>query len=452
LSIATPEVIAKRESAVADMEKLEESIDPDLKKFVKALSEDEQEKLQDNVSLILNLRPDQRTDEQKVTLAKYFRKEPAFKKVFDQLDVLKKKLPKFPTTLILQEMPKGRESHVHIKGDFTRKGERVSPGVLKVLHPLNVKNPNRLDLARWLVDPKNPLIGRVTMNRIWQAYFGKGIVETENDFGTQGAEPSHPELLDWLATELIARNWSLKEMHRLIVTSATYRQSSKVRADLAKADPYNKLLGRQERFRLDAEVIRDNALAISGLLSRKMGGPSVYPPQPEGVYAFTQVKREWTTSTGADRYRRGIYTFFQRSAPYPSLIVFDAPDGNSACTRRVRSNTPLQALTLLNDEAFLELARGLAERTLAQTTSDAERLRYAFRLCVARDPRPAEQKLLEGYLHRQMQEFAAAPKDALAFLRLPATTTTDAGALAERAAWTATARALLNLDEVITRE
>jgi hypothetical protein len=306
------------------------------------------------------------------------------------------------------------------------------------------------------------LLGRVTVNRLWQHYFGKGLVETENDFGTQGSSPSHPELLDWLATEFLQQGWSLKKMHRLIVTSATYRQSSKVRPELAKLDPYNKLLARQARLRLDAELVRDSALAASGLLNLKIGGPSVFPPQPAGVYAFTQVNYQWKTSTGDDRYRRGLYTFLQRSAPYPGLTVFDAPDGNSSCTRRVRSNTPLQALTLLNDKTFLEFAHGLAYRVLKEgPTDDKGRLEFAFRLTLIRKPAAWELAKLEKFLQQQVKQYEAVPeKKARALLKaepgagvnllecdLPAEIS-----VCERAAWTTVTRVLMNLDEFITRE
>jgi hypothetical protein len=379
----------------------------------------------------------------------------------DEITALKKNRPNSPTTLVLEELAEPRVTNVHLGGDFTRKGEVVSPGVPAVLHALPPsEHPNRLDLARWLVDRRNPLLGRVTVNRLWQHYFGKGLVETENDFGTQGTPPSHPELLDWLATEFAGSEgeggkWGVKAMHRLIVTSATYRQSSKVRPDLAERDPQNRCLARQARLRLDAEIVRDNALAASGLLSRKVGGPSVFPPQPGGIYQFTQVSTKWQPSTGPERYRRGLYTFFKRSAPYPALTVFDAPDGNSACTRRVRSNTPLQALTLLNDQAYLEMAQGLARRVLTHgPDSDGGRLRYAFRLCLAREPSPTEADRLARYLAQQVEEYRGAPEEARALL--PAENTEGKGPagmdIPRRAAWTALARVLLNLDEFITRE
>jgi hypothetical protein len=254
------------------------------------------------------------------------------------------------------------------------------------------------------------------------------------------------------------QGWSLKGLHRLIVTSATYRQSSRVRPELETIDPRNHLLARQTRLRLEAEVIRDVALAASGLLDHRIGGPSVHPPQPDGVYKFTQIQRPWKTSTGADRYRRGLYTFFQRSAPYPALTVFDAPDANSACTRRNRSNTPLQALTLLNDQAFLELARGLADRALRDVPDgDAVRLRYAFRLCLAREPSATEAARLEKYLRLQLEEYRASPEEAQALLAPQAKDEVGPprppdAETPRRAAWTAVARVLLNLDEFITRE
>jgi mono/diheme cytochrome c family protein len=236
------------------------------------------------------------------------------------------------TTLVMSELPKPRDSFLFIKGDFTRKGEPVTPGTPAILPALKVAEgtrPTRLDLARWLFDPANPLTARVYVNRIWQQYFGRGLIETENDFGTQGSPPSHPELLDWLATELMAKGWSTKAIHRAIVLSATYRQSSRVRPDLEEKDPLNKLLARQTRLRLDAEVVRDVALVASGQFNPKLGGPPVFPPQPDGVMNLGQVKREWKPSTGADRYRRGLYTHLWRATPHPALAVFDGTDGFS---------------------------------------------------------------------------------------------------------------------------
>ena len=373
---------------------------------------------------------------------------------------LKQSIPPIATTLILRERSTPRPTHIHLGGDFTRKGALVAPAVPAVLHSMNdVKKPNRLDLAKWVVDPRNPLTARVTVNRFWQRYFGLGFVETENDFGTQGTPPSHPELLDWLASEFMygasggrqsPGAWSVKAMHRLIVTSATYRQSSRYRPELANVDLRNRLLARQNRLRLDAEVVRDNALAASGLLAARIGGPSVFPPQPEGVYAFTQIDKAWKTESGPNRYRRGLYTYFWRSAPHPGLMAFDAPEANTTCTRRNRSNTPLQALTLLNDEAFVEFARGLALRVLTECPGDATRVRHLFRVCLARQPSAREQQRLEQFLARQVAALEKAPEAEVVRLVPPGLSKDVSPRRA--AAWTMLARVLLNLDEFITRE
>jgi hypothetical protein len=339
-----------------------------------------------------------------------------------------------------------------IRGDFLRPGVPVTPGVPAVLHdlPEGVTAPNRLDLARWLMDPDNPLTARVIVNRAWQRFFGTGLVETDNDFGTQGSPPSHPELLDWLASELIREQWSMKALHRLIVTSATYRQSSQSRADLVAADPRNRLLARQSRLRLEAEVIRDASLSASGLLSDKIGGPPVHPPQPDGIYVFTQNAKPWQESTGEDRYRRALYTQFWRSSPHPMLPTFDVPDANSACTRRNRSNTPLQALTLANDRGFMELAQALAGRVLAEAPSyDDGRVRYAFDCVLGREPEESETATLKGYLEDQRAHFVDNAE--VAALLSPASLP-DNLSPADGAAWTLLARVLLNLDEFITRE
>ena len=257
---------------------------------------------------------------------------------------------------------------------------------------------------------ENPLTSRVTVNRMWQRYFGLGLVETENDFGSQGTLPSHPQLLDWLASELIHRDWDLKQMHRLIVTSATYRQSSAARPDLSEIDPDNRLLARQNRLRLEAELIRDAALTASGLLTSKIGGVSVFPPQPEGFGQFTQVNREWKTAEGPNRYRRGMYTFFRRSAAYPNLAMFDAPNTQATNTRRNRSNTPLQALTLLNDQTQTEFSRALAKAILDQGgVTRSDRIRYVFERCLTRLPEPREVDRLRSFLVRMVDD-ALTPK------------------------------------------
>jgi hypothetical protein len=384
------------------------------------------------------------------------------------LGELRRREPKFTTTLIMRELPQPRETYIHLGGDFTRKGLVVKPGVPAVLPRLPPEANTRLDFAKWMIEPQNPLTSRVTVNRIWQEYFGKGIVETENDFGTQGAKPSHPELLDWLASELVRQKWSQKAIHRLIVTSAVYRQSSKQRSDADEIDPFNKLLARQNRLRLDAEIIRDSALSASGLLTGTVGGPSVYPPIPEGAMSVTQVSGAWLVAIGPDRYRRGLYTFFRRSAAYPALLVFDAPDTTSACTRRVRSNTPLQALTTLNDETFVEMAEGLAARIIKEApASNKERIRYAYILVLGRAPRPDEEQRLERYLARQLDEYKMNPSRAIELIynggkfspdglplnppsaKLAAMLPPD---LPLEAAWTGVSRVLLNLDDFLTRE
>jgi hypothetical protein len=317
-----------------------------------------------------------------------------------------------PTTLVLKELAKTRKTHLLTAGDFTRPAEEVTPGVLSVLHAFKPDQGaiNRLDLARWIASNQNPLTARVIANRVWQAYFGRGIVETDNDFGSQGTPPSHPELLDWLAVEFVEQGWSLKSLHRTIVHTRAYRRDSANRADLIEKDPDNRLLARQTRLRLDAELVRDSALVASGILTHKVGGPPVYPPIPDGVMSLGQVKRVWNTSKGADRTRRGLYTFTYRVTPPPAFAVFDAPDGLSTCTRRNRSNTPLQALTLLNDPAYFEAAQALAK------VIEKEGLATAFRRCTSRAPEAAELAVLS-------------PLDRLS-----------------------AARALLNLDETITRD
>ena len=336
--------------------------------------------------------------------------------------------------MVMRERHAPRETHVLVRGDFLRRADKVDPGTFDVLHEFQPEStpPNRLDFAKWLVDPSNPLTPRVAVNRVWQKYFGRGIVETENDFGTQGTPPTHPELLDWLARQFVENGWSMKKLHQLIVSSATYRQSSKARPELAEIDSRNLLLARQERLRVEAEIVRDLALSASGMLTPKVGGPPVFPPQPDGVYAFTQRKKEWKTNEGEDRYRRTMYTFFYRSAPHPMLTTFDSPRFNATCTRRTRSNTPLQSLMVSNDAGLFELAERMAARVIAERpkSDDRERMERMFRLCLCRVPQQNELVALLNYLDSQRQDES----------------------VDEANAWTATARVLMNLDEFITRE
>jgi hypothetical protein len=363
----------------------------------------------------------------------------------------KKLAASIPTTLVMADLPKPRQTHVLVRGDFLRKGDRVQPDVPAALPGLPETSgpPTRLDLARWLVDPRHPLTARVTVNRVWMRYFGRGLVETENDFGMQGSLPSHPELLDWLAAEFM-QGWSQKRLHRLILTSATYRQASQARPDLEREDPLNQRLARQVRLRVDAELVRDLALGASGLFNPKIGGPSVYPPQPGGVYAFTQRQAAWPTSTGPERYRRSLYTFFMRSAPYPTLTTFDAPNFNQTCTRRARSNTPLQSLTMANDQALFELAQAFGQRLLTSPAGDdLARLQRGFRLALVRSAEPPELERLAAYLARQRTAWAGSPEDAKRFSGSAFPEGTPA---AEAAAWVSVARLLMNLDEFMTRE
>lgn len=346
---------------------------------------------------------------------------------------LRKQEPTIATTLVVRELSEPRETRRLQGGDFTRPGEPVEPGVPEVLLALRgdgERGLNRVDLAQWLVSPDNPLTPRVLVNRLWQVHFGRGIVETDADFGTQGALPSHPELLDWLAREVVEKDWSLKALDRLILRSATYRQRSKARSELVEVDPENRRLARQSRLRLDAELVRDSALVAAGLLVSRLGGPGVFPPQPEGVMGLGQIKREWKAAEGPDRYRRGIYTYVWRATPHPLLTTFDAPDATLACTRRPRSNTPLQALLLLNDQAFFECAQALAARVLDNCAAgdDDARLARLFRTALARVPTVEDRSRLRELLRHERET------------------------LDESAAWTSVARAVLNLDEFITRE
>ncbi len=351
-------------------------------------------------------------------ISKERKAELKFDAVAKQLRELDATLPPVSEAPVLRTLD--RKTHLLMRGDFKQPGEAVEPGTPAALPPLDAAGarPTRLDLARWLVARENPLTARVAVNRIWQEYFGRGLARTSENFGNQGERPSHPELLDWLAAEFMESGWSLKHVHRLIVSSATYRQSSHSRADLAARDPENKLLARQTRLRLSAEAIRDSALAASGLLSPEVGGPSVRPPRPGG-------EKGWKESTGPDRYRRGMYIQLNRTAPYPLMVNFDAPNGYGALCRRGRSNTPLQALNLLNDPAFIEAARTLAWRTETEGHGDFEpRLDRMFELCLARKPAHDERDWLRTYWKSQPAGMA----------------------------WTGLASVLLNLDEFITRE
>jgi hypothetical protein len=405
--------------------------------------------------LALRAAPDKRTNEQKKLLVAEFAKVDQDKLAAEKTLAEARRalgLGAAVNTMVMRDLPEPRETFIHLRGSFLdhdRKTGPLRPGVPAALPALPDKTTqrNRLDLAEWLVRPDHPLVPRVTVNRVWMRYFGKGLVTTENDFGTQGTYPTHPELLDWLAHDFVANGWSMKRLHKLIVTSATYRQSSHARPDLTETDPLNTLLARQNRLRVEAEIVRDAALSASGLLHPKVGGPGVKPPQPEGVYAFTQNKKSWTAATGPDRYRRGLYIQFYRSAPYPLLTTFDSPDFQSVCTGRVRSNTPLQSLAMANDEALFELAQGLGARLLKEVPADDEkRLERAFFLCYARPPSDAERNAVASFRESQLASFRKDPVAAAAVAPKGATDPAVA------ASWTTVARALMNTDEFITRE
>ena len=358
--------------------------------------------------------------------------------------------------MVMKDLDQIPETYLLSRGDFLvpdKDRGPLKPGVPAALGPAGATSyANRLDLARWLVSRDNPLTARVTVNRVWARYFGRGLVETENDFGFQGTPPTHPELLDWLAAEFMEHGWSLKHLHRTILLSATYCQSSAHRADdhpQQTIDPDNYLLSRQNRYRVEAEIVRDQAVFASGLFTPHIGGPGIHLPQPDGIYDFTQNKKDWPTAQGPDRYRRTMYTMFYRSAPYPLLSTFDAPDFSTVCTRRVRSNTPLQSLTTANDVVFIELAEGLARRILSASSlgSDDERLTEMFRICLTRTPEDRERAVLQEYLSRERARFSGSPEEAAQFIQPQES---DA-AIGDLAAWTSVARTLFNTDEFLMR-
>jgi mono/diheme cytochrome c family protein len=397
-----------------------------------------------------------RTGQQRNNLAAFYRTiARSLKPARDRLADLRKELAALgiPTALIMRERPSHERpsAFVRRRGSFLDRGERVYAGLPAWLHPLrDDQMPNRLGLANWVVDERNPLTRRVVVNRAWEQFFGRGIVETSEDFGTQGSPPSHPELLDWLATELVEQGWRMKALHRLIVTSATYRQSSAAPPALVERDPYNRLLARGPRFRMEAEMVRDVTLSASGLLSRRIGGPSVFPPQPEGIWDIPYSTDKWTTSEREDRYRRGLYVFIRRSATYPSFMTFDATSRESCTVRRVRTNTPLQALVTLNDEAFFEAAQALAARVLREAASpDANRATYAFRLAASRTPTADEVARILASYAEHLARFRSDPAAAQHAVGQYAVTGVDAP---EQAAWTLVANAILNLDETLTKE
>lgn len=407
-----------------------------------------------------------RSKEQKEALRRYFLAYEApesLRRAYAELRALEREkeelIKAIPTAMVMEEMEEPRETWVLGRGDYRNKVEKVEPGVPAVLPPLPANAPrNRLGLARWLVDPTHPLTARVAVNHFWQMYFGTGLVKTAEDFGSQGEPPSHPELLDWLATEFIRTGWDVKAMQRLIVTSATYRQASRLTPELLQKDPENRLLARGPRFRLPAEMIRDNALAVSGLLNREMYGRAVFPYQPKNVwediaYGDVYSAQKYVQSHGKDLYRRSLYTFWKRTAPPPAMILFDAPDREKCIARRPRTNTPLQALALLNDATYVEAARALATRILREAgNGTAARIRYGFRLVTGRTPSAGEIQAVARVVEGALPRFRNRPEAAAQLLAVGEFPADPDLASPELAAWTAAASVLLSMDETITKE
>ncbi len=431
-------------------------------------------KIPKNIAKVLKMVPDKRNDSQRQELLDYFSgNDPSTKPLVEKLNAIKKKVPVKPehhVRVIGQRTMEPRKTFVLRRGEFLEPVSEVEikPSGLSTLQALPIRNPNllgdRLDLAQWLVSKENPLTPRVTVNHVWRTLFGTGIVKSANDFGIRGDAPSHPELLDWLARNFVGLDrepianaiqtiaWSRKELIKQIVMSATYRQSSKRRMELSTIDPENQLLACQNRLRVEGEIVRDISLDAAGLLARTIGGPSVFPALPPGIAELSYAGNfKWTVSKDTDRYRRGMDTFFKRTAPHPNLITFDCPDANLTCVDRNTSNTPLQALVVLNNESFVEAAQGFAKLLLnSSTTSDAKsNLVHAFRICLARPPKDGEVMVLLDVLEASRRFYAEHLSDAKTMVgNLPALHIE----IQENAAWIATVRVLLNLDEFITRE
>lgn len=411
------------------------------------------------VRRILSISADKRTDEQISAVFSHWRTTVAdWKAENDKIEAQWKRWPVGSTQLVVQSRDEKRNTSILTRGDFLKPTKPVIAGVPAFLNPLNdpKADGSRLTLANWIASRDSPTTARVFVNRVWQSYFGMGIVATPEDFGLRSDTPSHPELLDWLAVEFMDRGWSIKDLHRLIVNSSTYRQSSKVTPELYERDQYNRLLARAPRLRVDGEIVRDIALAASGLLNPKVGGPSLYSPAPAFLFMppASYGPFNWIEVKGNDRYRRALYTFRRRSTPYPMLSNFDVPNGDSSCVKRTRSNTPLQALTLLNESVFVDCARALGLRAIREGgKTDAERIAFAFKCCTGRPPSTDEEQVLAKLLADERErikkgevnpnELAVGDKAA----KLP-----EGVSPADAAAFTVIARVLLNLDETITKE
>jgi len=415
--------------------------------------------LPQNVRELLAIPAAERTSEQMQMVFSYWRTtEPSWQRQNDEISKLWREHPEGSSQLVLAQRDDPRPTHILTRGDFLKPAKLVEAGTPAYLNPPPPGPADRLSFAKWLVARDSPTTARAFINRVWQTYFGVGIVATSEDLGTQSEPPSHPELLDWLAVEFMDSGWNVKAIQKLIVTSATYRQSSNSTPELTERDPYNRLLARGPRFRVEGEVVRDITLAASGLLNPAIGGPSVYPPAPAFLFQppASYSPKNWFESKGPDRYRRALYTFRYRSLPYPMLDTFDTPNGDSSCVRRSRSDTPLQALTALNEPVSVETARALAWKTLREGgKTDDERVTYAFRRCVSRKPDQKEEAALESLLKKEESRYAdgkrnpwdLAADDPAKPPALPAGVTPEMAA-----AWTVVSRVMLNLDETITKQ
>lgn len=405
---------------------------------------------------IVDRSPSERTPDQQNKIAAYYRTiAPSLQPLRDQIAQLTKSRPEVPTVPVMVELPpeQQRKTRLMIKGNFLNTSDEVQAAVPRAFHAIGKEGPvNRLELARWLVDRNNPLTARVMANRLWSQVFGIGLVETEEDFGSQGDLPTHPELLDWLALEFMA-DWDVKRLLKTMVCSATYRQTAQVTPEKTEKDPRNRYLARAPRFRLEAEMVRDQALALSGLLSRKSHGPSVFPPQPAGLWqAAFNGERTWTTSPGEDKYRRGLYTLWRRTVPYPSMAAFDAPSREICTVRRVRTNTPLQAFVTLNDPVYVEASQALGRRLVREGgVTPVERVRYGLELVLARPAQAAQIDQLVALFESEKSYYSQHEVEAVDLATNPLGPLAEGQTAADLAAWTVVGNVLLNLDGVLTK-
>jgi hypothetical protein len=417
--------------------------------------------LPDSINRLAQLPTSQRSSAQSAKIRRCFLEiyapdeiREAFKEVRDLRSEREQMVNSLPTVMVMQDGPARRETHILLRGAYDRPGEKVEPGVPSVLPKLPTGAPNnRLGLAKWLIDPANPLPARVAVNRFWQNFFGVGLVKTAEDFGSQGEWPSHPELLDWLATEFLRVGWDMKAIQKTIVMSSTYRQSSKVTPELLQKDPENRLLTRGARVRLPAEMVRDQALAMSGLLVEKIGGPSVKPYQPAGLWKELSGGDDYKPDTGEGLHRRSLYTYWKRTAPPPMMMNFDAAGRETCVVRELRTNTPLQALNLMNDVTYLEAARKMAERMMKEGgDSPASRIGYGFELATIRKPREREMEILRSSFNYYRDMFQSDDAAAVKYLSHGEAARDEKLDARDLAAYAAVASMILNLDVVVTKE